>query len=117
MSNPIGPSLNVPKLTLNPRPATTATAVAEGPTETYTPSVPPPVLTPQQVRELTQQVLPQPTQKPPEKKAPNLMANLPEPVKMALKGIPIPGTDITLKPRFDNGMGKGPSGLDLKLRF
>ncbi|MGE0495344.1 MAG: hypothetical protein AB7S38_39425 [Vulcanimicrobiota bacterium] len=116
MSNPIGPNLNVPKLTLSPR-AATAAASAEGPTETFTPSVPPPVLTPQQVRELTQQVLPQSPEKPAQGKSPNLMANLPEPVKMALKGIPIPGTDITLKPRFDNGMGKGPSGLDLKLRF
>lgn len=115
MSNPIGPSLNVPKLTLNPRTAATATAVAQGPTETFMPSVPPPVLTPQQVRELTQQVLPRPGEKP--KQSPNLMANLPEPVQMALKGIPIPGTDLTLKPRFDNGVGKGPSGLDLKLRF
>lgn len=42
---------------------------------------------------------------------------LPEPIKAVIDGVAIPGTLARIKPRFDNGMAHGPSGLDFKMKW
>ena len=43
---------------------------------------------------------------------------VPGPIKAVVEGVTIPGTQASIKPRFDNGGVKGgPTGLDFKLKF
>jgi hypothetical protein len=43
---------------------------------------------------------------------------VPGPIKAVVDGVTIPGTQASIKPRFDNGGFKGgPTGLDFKLKF
>ncbi|MBX3166309.1 MAG: hypothetical protein KF760_02810 [Candidatus Eremiobacteraeota bacterium] len=43
---------------------------------------------------------------------------VPGPMKMVVDGIPLPGIDAKIKPRFDNGGVKGgPTGVDFKLKW
>jgi len=59
---------------------------------------------------------PPPLPKASEKKI-DLKEVLPEPVRAVIDGVSIPGTLARIKPRFDNGMSHGPSGLDFKMKW
>ena len=59
---------------------------------------------------------PPPLPKDSEKKI-DLKEVLPEPVRAVIDGVSIPGTLARIKPRFDNGMSHGPSGLDFKMKW
>ena len=48
----------------------------------------------------------------------NLKDAVPGPIKAVVEGVTIPGTQASIKPRFDNGGVKGgPTGLDFKLKW
>jgi hypothetical protein len=77
-------------------------------------------LTPQQAMALCQ---PDPKKLPatpaPEKSTNDKLKDaIPAPIKMVVDGVPIPGTQAKIKPRFDNGgVTGGPTGLDYKMKW
>lgn len=98
----------------------------EAPADVFSPSQGPVqiFLTPQQAMALCQPdarpQLPEAPARPRSEKSANesLKDAVPAPVKMVVEGIPIPGLDAKIKPRFDNGGVKGgPTGIDFKLKW
>lgn len=108
--------------------APTRTPVAPAPVvenDRFTPTQAPVqiFLTPQQAMALCQ---PDPKKMPatPAPAAPEKSTNdklkdaIPAPLKMVVDGVPIPGTQAKIKPRFDNGgVTGGPTGLDFKMKW
>lgn len=104
-------------------PATVASPTV--PTDSFTPTRAPVqiFLTPQQALALCQPDV----HKIPEAPAPagtersandRLKDAIPAPIKMVVEGVPIPGTQAKIKPRFDNGgVTGGPTGLDFKIKW
>ncbi|MBN9414724.1 MAG: hypothetical protein J0I12_04755 [Candidatus Eremiobacteraeota bacterium] len=100
-------------------------SAAAAPADRFTPTREPVqiFLTPQQAMALCQ---PDP-HKMPEAPAPaqtekstndKLKDAIPAPIKMVVDGIPVPGTQARIKPRFDNGgITGGPTGLDFKMKW